>query len=174
MALTASSCKLLRRSRGRLGVHLAGSNRHARSWRHESPRSERVAPRRTRESPSPAPPPGPRGPQKRTLRSATLAVCAYQCAARQAASAQRRTEKGRCFEFFSSHCSVRLLEPICGIPAFVKSQSASLLGKVVRGMKREKERGKRSCLQCSGSTAQENLKTKGPCRIEIRSPQEQK
>jgi hypothetical protein len=39
---------------------------------------------------------------------------------------EKRGQPGRrCV--FSSHCSVRLLEPRCGIPAFVKSQSASLL-----------------------------------------------
>lgn len=83
---------------------------------------------------------------------------------RQPEGARRRTEQGRCV--FSSHCLDRLMRPMRGFPAFIKSLITFLRA---RG-KREGEKGragKHSCLRCS---AQETLKTNGLCWTEMMSP----
>lgn len=132
-------------------------------------RKTRHASRIARASPSP-PLSLAHGPRKHTLRSdsRTMGPRGSIKARPRAPSvaAEQRTVKGR-YTYISSHCSVRLMEPMRGFPAFFKSLSVFLLGKIQKGWENKENRGKHPLLQYP---AQEILKPKGPCWTETMSP----
>jgi len=174
LALKVSSCKLLRRSRGErepAGRPLSKSRRlrlsAESSWRHESPRNQPRIHQLARASPSAA------------LSSAYAdRENAHFGAIRELAARQHKhatdsrirrmgqRSEGTVYISFA-HCSVRLLEPVCGIPAVVKSQSASLQDTRIEGGREKRSEG--NAHVCS-ALHRKSRKPRGPCWNESMSP----